>query len=116
MQQHIGATALFLALAVAPASARITRVDVLGPITKVLEFIKELQTQTEEAAQAEQKEYDKYSCWCEKTLQEKAKEISELKEQIEKLTTGILKLSGLTQKLKAEIIGYKKEIKVTMEA
>ena len=43
-----------------------------NPVTKVVELIQELKAKIEADGKAEQKVYDKFACWCEKTTARKA--------------------------------------------
>jgi len=65
-----------------------------SPIDQVVGLIKKLKTTTETDGKNELKAYDKYACWCEDTLGEKASAISKAKTQIEDLQTLITKLGG----------------------
>merc|ERR1719262_1074105 len=81
-----------------------------NPVTKVVELIQELKAKIEADGKAEQKVYDKFACWCEKTTARKAGAIEEAKTSIEKLSEKVLSLKGSTAKLKAEIEGLNKNI------
>merc|ERR1719163_961653 len=59
---------------------------------------------------AEQKVYDKFECWCEKTTARKAGNIEEAKTSIEELTQLILELKGKKSTLTAEGSQLEKDI------
>merc|ERR1719163_1896037 len=59
---------------------------------------------------AEQKVYDKFECWCEKTTARKAGNIEEAKTSIEELTQLILELKGKKSTLTAEVAQLEKDI------
>merc|ERR1719178_395042 len=64
---------------------------------------------------AEQKVYDKFACWCEKTTARKAGAIEEAKTSIEELSEKVLNLKGKTATLKAEIAQLEKDISGNIE-
>merc|ERR1719178_505613 len=64
---------------------------------------------------AEQKVYDKFACWCEKTTARKAGAIEEAKTSIEELSEKVLNLKGKTATLKAEIAQLEKDVAGNIE-
>merc|ERR1719333_2035163 len=80
------------------------------PVTKVVELINEMKAKIEADGKAEQKVYDKFACWCEKTTARKAGAIEDAKASIEELSQTVLKLKGKTATLKAEIAQLEKDI------
>merc|ERR1712205_159063 len=76
----------------------------------VVELIQELKAKIEADGKAEQKVYDKFACWCEKTTARKAGAIEEAKTSIEELSEKVLNLKGKTATLKAEIAQLEKDI------
>eukprot|EP00746_Dinoflagellata_sp_MGD_P159086 gnl/MRDRNA2_/MRDRNA2_86631_c0_seq12.p1 gnl/MRDRNA2_/MRDRNA2_86631_c0~~gnl/MRDRNA2_/MRDRNA2_86631_c0_seq12.p1 ORF type:complete len:731 (+),score=256.99 gnl/MRDRNA2_/MRDRNA2_86631_c0_seq12:120-2195(+) len=86
------------------------------PIKRVVVLIKELQAKIEADGKAEQKTYDKFACWCEKTLARKAAAIDAAKETIEKTQREIVELKGRIGELGATIKQLEKEIKENEEA
>jgi len=80
------------------------------PVTKVVELINELKAKIETDGKAEQKVYDKFACWCEKTTARKAGAIEDAKTSIEELGQRVLNLKGKTATLKAEIAQLEKDI------
>merc|ERR1719454_5633 len=93
---------LFLALFAVAAQA--------SPVDKVVELIQELKAKIEADGKAEQKVYDKFACWCEKTTARKAGNIEEAKTSIEELTQLILELKGKKSTLTAEVAQLEKDI------
>jgi len=77
-----------------------------SPVAQVVTLLEELKTTIETDGKSEQSSYDKYACWCEDTLAQKASEISAAKAQIEELQVSITKLG-------AEIATHEAEIKQT---
>merc|ERR1719335_24961 len=98
------ATSLLLLASVASAEVE------QSPVTKVVELIQDLKAKILADGKAEQKTYDKFACWCEKTTAEKALSIESAKTSIEKLSEKVLDLKGSTGKLSAEIAGLNKDI------
>merc|ERR1719158_1354694 len=86
-----------------------------NPVTKVVELIQELKAKIEADGKAEQKVYDKFACWCEKTTARKAGAIEEAKTSIEELSEKVLNLKGKTATLKAEIAQLEKDISGNIE-
>merc|ERR1719158_746189 len=86
-----------------------------NPVTKVVELIQELKAKIEADGKAEQKVYDKFACWCEKTTARKAGAIEEAKTSIEELSETVLNLKGKTATLKAEIAQLEKDISGNIE-
>jgi len=86
-----------------------------SPVTKVVELIKELQAKTIADGENEQKVYDKFACWCEKTTDRKAKAIEQAKKDIARLGNEVLTLKGKVATLAAEIAKLQKQIKENEE-
>jgi len=80
------------------------------PVTKVVGLINEMKAKIEADGKAEQKVYDKFACWCEKTTARKAGSIEEAKTSIEELSQRVLMLKGKTATLKAEIAQLEKDV------
>merc|ERR1719252_206567 len=87
-----------------------------SPITRVVELIQELKAKVEADGKAEQKTYDKFACWCEKTLARKAAAIDDAKELITKTQQEIIELKGKLGELGATIKQLEKEIAENEEA
>jgi len=88
----------------------------LEPVGKVVELIQDLKQKILADGKAEQKTYDKFACWCEKTTAQKALSIEEAKTSIEKLSEKVLDLKGSTGKLTAEVAGLNKDIAANNQA
>jgi hypothetical protein len=80
------------------------------PISRIVSLITQLKAKVEEEGTSEQQSYDKYACWCEETLAQKASDISAGKENIESLQTLIVKLKGEIATHGASIVQLKKDI------
>merc|ERR1719235_2468970 len=74
-----------------------------------------LHTNDTPVTKAEQKVYDKFACWCEKTTARKAGAIEDAKASIEELSQTVLKLKGKTATLKAEIAQLEKDVAGNIE-
>merc|ERR1719230_2063496 len=81
-----------------------------SPVDKVVELITELKSKIEADGKAEQKVYDKFACWCEKTTARKAGNIEEAKTSVEELTQLILELKGKKSTLTAEVAQLEKDV------
>merc|ERR1719158_2157425 len=97
----------------APAPAPVVKKT---PMDKVVALIAGIKSRVEADGKAEQKSYDKYACWCEKTLARKAADISEAKARIEELQNLIYKLKGDLGSHGAEIKQLEKDIAANLEA
>merc|ERR1719238_1329535 len=86
-----------------------------NPVTKGVELIQEMKAKIEADGKAEQKVYDKFACWCEKTTARKAGAIEEAKASIEELSSKVLNLKGKTATLKAEIAQLEKDITANID-
>merc|ERR1719261_815066 len=94
------------------ASVSFSQAAVVGqsPISRVVELIQELKAKVEADGKAEKKTYDKFACWCEKTLARKAAAIDAAKETIEKTQQEIIELKGKLGESGATIAQLEKEI------
>jgi len=101
MHTLLGFTAFTVSGAVSTASS---------PVTRVVTLLNELKAKIESDGKAEQKVYDKFACWCEKTTGRKAKDIADAKEHIEDLSVEIKKRKGQLGSLSAELAQLKKDI------
>merc|ERR1719387_2695726 len=79
-------------------------------VKRTVELIKNLEAEILADGKKEQADYDKYACWCEKTLQRKAVDISSAKELISETQTLIKKLKGEIASHGAEITQLNKDI------
>mmetsp|Transcript_2030 Transcript_2030/g.4665 ORF Transcript_2030/g.4665 Transcript_2030/m.4665 type:complete len:703 (+) Transcript_2030:85-2193(+) len=81
-----------------------------SPVTRVVTLLNELKAKIEADGKGEQKIYDKFACWCEKTTARKAKDIADAKEHIEELSVEIQKRKGQLGSLTAELAQLKKDL------
>eukprot|EP00928_Gymnodinium_smaydae_P037673 TRINITY_DN26112_c0_g1_i1.p1 TRINITY_DN26112_c0_g1~~TRINITY_DN26112_c0_g1_i1.p1 ORF type:complete len:745 (-),score=268.53 TRINITY_DN26112_c0_g1_i1:39-2177(-) len=102
------ASILAIALAAAPSTA--------SPVEKVVKLLTELKGRITEDGEKEQKIYDKYACWCEKTSARKADAIDTARASIRDLGQQILTLKGSAATLEAEIQTLLADIKDNEEA
>lgn len=78
-----------------PPKAKATKKETYKtPMAEVVKLIQDVRAKVVEDGEVEQDSYDKYTCWCEKTLVKKAQDISEAKEEIAKTETLIKKVEG----------------------
>merc|ERR1719468_51948 len=83
---------------------------------RVVGLLTDLQAKIESDGEAEQKSYDKFACWCEDTLAEKAEAISTAKDDIDKLQTEIIKLKGALATHAVDIKQLEKDINKNIES
>merc|ERR1719420_2297988 len=98
---------------IVPGQAVVKKDD---PVKRVVVLIKELKAKVEADGKAEQKTYDKFACWCEKTLARKAAAIDEANEIIDKTQREIIELKGKLGELGATLKQLEKEIAANEEA
>merc|ERR1719424_2627421 len=84
--------------------------SVATPMERVVLLIKDLKSKVVADGKAEQASFDKYACWCEKTLERKAGDISASKELISETEILISKLKGEIASHGAEVAQLKKDI------
>jgi len=80
------------------------------PMSQTVQLIKGLRDQVEADGKSEQESFDKYACWCEKTMERKANDIANAKELIAETATLIMKLKGEIASHGAEIQQLNKDI------
>merc|ERR1719223_996964 len=61
------------------------------PMAKVVTLLGNMKTKIESTGKSEQTSYDKYTCWCENTMQQKAEDITKAKDKLEDLQNNINK-------------------------
>lgn len=87
-----------------------------SPVDQVVTLLNELQTTIKADGKTEALAYDKFACWCETTLGEKSKAISDAKTSIEDLQNVILKMKGDLASHAVNIEQLKKDIAANLEA
>jgi hypothetical protein len=80
------------------------------PMAQAVQLIEELEKQTKSDGKQEQEDFDAYACWCEKTMERKAGDISAAKELISETEILIKKLKGEIASHGAEIDQLNKDI------
>jgi hypothetical protein len=87
-----------------------------SPVEKVVQLLEGLQTKIEADAEKEQKMYDKFACWCEKTTQRKAGAIEDARREMRRLGQMILSLKGKVAVRTQEIEELTKNLKDNRKA
>jgi len=87
-----------------------------SPVERVVTLLKDLASEIETDSKVEQKMYDKYACWCEKTAKRKATDIEDGLDDMRALSQEILTLKGLVATRKAEIAERAQQIADTEAA
>merc|ERR1719272_767683 len=98
--------AVFAAIAGAAASVA----DKPTAMAQTVKLIQGLEAQVKKDGKAEQESFDKYACWCEKTMERKAGDISEAKDLITEMEILMKKLKGEIASHGAEIQQLQKDI------
>jgi len=84
--------------------------DLGTPMSQTVDLIKNLKKEIEADGKNEQASFDTYACWCEKTMERKASDISQAKETITHLQQLIKKLGAEMASHGAEIAQLNKDI------
>jgi hypothetical protein len=87
-----------------------------GPVTKVVNLLKDMQKQLEKEAEEDEVIYEKMVCWCNTNDKEKTKSIKEAEVRIDDLTHSIEEGTGKSAQLNTEIGNLKKEIAANQNA
>merc|ERR1719230_811871 len=77
------------------------------PVNKVINLLKDMQTQMGKEAEEDEEVYDKMACWCETNDKEKTKSIADAEARISDLTTKIEAMTADSARLKTEIKNLK---------
>merc|ERR1719223_928267 len=79
-------------------------------MAQTVKLIQGLEAQVKKDGKAEQESFDTYACWCEKTMERKASDISDAKELITEMEILMKKLKGEIASHGAEIQQLQKDI------
>merc|ERR1719321_700269 len=86
------------------------------PVTKVINLLKDMQSQLEKEGEEDEEVYDKMVCWCETNDKEKTKAIADAELHITDLTASIEELTGTSARLSQEITTLEEEVAKNTEA
>merc|ERR1719230_1107849 len=86
------------------------------PMDQAVQLIEDLEKQVKSDGKKEQEDFDGYACWCEKTMERKASDISNAKDLIAETEILIKKLKGEIASHGAEIAQLKKDLAQNNEA
>merc|ERR1719281_109921 len=86
------------------------------PMAQTVKLIEDLEKNVKADGKREQEDFDKYACWCEKTMERKAGDISAAKELISETEILIKKLKGEIASHGAEIDQLNKDIAQNQKA
>jgi hypothetical protein len=93
-----------------------TTEDKNRPVTKVINLLKDMQSQLEKEAEEDQEVYEKVACWCETNDKEKSAAIEEAESRITDLTSSIEEFTATSSRLNTEIKNLEGEIAKNQEA
>merc|ERR1719203_1810375 len=118
MKCHSAACFVVFTFVSAPmfADSRSLKSSVGSPVERVVNLLKDLHEKLGLDGRAEQQVYDKYACWCEKTTDRKANDISVAQDELRSLGQSILSLKGKIATLAAEIEELTAQIKAIKKA
>jgi len=80
------------------------------PVSRVIELLKNMQTELAQDQKNDEEIYDKVACWCKKNNREKTQSVKEARATINQLTAKIESLTAQTSRLTTEIADLNKEI------
>merc|ERR1719446_1368088 len=103
-------------LAVCIALCALVGAHASTPMARTVQLIEGLEQQVKNDGKREQEDFDAYACWCEKTMERKAGDISAAKELIAETQILIKKLKGEIASHGAEIEQLKKDIAQAQKA
>jgi len=105
MKCHSAACFVVFTFVYAPmfADSRSLRSSAGSPVERVVNLLKDLHEKLGLDQRAEQQVYDKYACWCEKTTERKANDITTAQDELRALGQTILSLKGKIATLTSEI-------------
>jgi len=86
------------------------------PVAKVINLLKEMNSNLEKEAEDDEATYDKMACWCETNEKAKTKSVADGRQRDEQLTALIPELAAKSAQLKVEIAQLTKEIGHNQEA
>jgi len=86
------------------------------PVERVVNLLKDIHEKLSTDQQSEQKVYDKFACWCQKTTDRKAHAIIEAEEDLRSLGQTILSTKGRIATLTAELEQIADRMKKNQEA
>jgi len=80
------------------------------PVTRVVEVLKDMQSQLQKEQDTDEEIYEKLACWCETNDKEKSKAIADAEQHLNHLDATIQKNIALSETLKVEIGGLTDEV------
>lgn len=86
------------------------------PVAKVVELLVTLKQKVEEDGRAEQRSFDEYACWCERTIANKTKVVAEKKVAVDKKEREMQELEAVIASLGAEIKNLEADIGENIES
>jgi len=104
-------TAALILLLALGASAQVNR-----PVSKVVEMLKDMQTQLENEGSEDEEVYEKMTCWCETNDKDKTRAIADAEGHLADLTASIEELTAASSRLTTEISNLGKEIAANGQA
>jgi len=104
-------TAALILLLALGASAQVNR-----PVSKVVEMLKDMQTQLENEGSEDEEVYEKMTCWCETNDKDKTKAIADAEGHLADLTASIEELTASAARLTTEVSNLGKEIAANGQA
>lgn len=87
-----------------------------GPITKVLNLLKDMQKELEAEAKEDQETYEKLKCWCDTNNAGKTQAVTDQKQKIDELNALIESSTGKKAELSTEVEQLKKDITQAKQA
>ena len=80
------------------------------PVTKVVNLLKDMQSNLEKEAKDDEDTYEKMQCWCKSNGDEKAKSIEEAQNHVKALAARVDELTATSSRLTSEITHTEDEV------
>jgi DNA repair exonuclease SbcCD ATPase subunit len=87
-----------------------------NPVSRVVSLLKDMQSELEKEADADEAVYEKLACWCETNDKGKTKAIADAVTRMDELDATINKMAAKSQTLQVEIKALEKEIAADQKA
>lgn len=106
-----------LVAAVQPHAALLAESDSdPGPLTKVIQLLKDMQKELHEEAKQDKKSYDEIMCWCKTNIEGKTKQVEDAKKKDDQLVADVQQFSAQASSLEVDLDDLKKDIAANEKA
>jgi len=106
----------FALLVAVAGAALLSKADKEYPVTKVINLLKDMQSQLQTEQETDQEVFDKLACWCETNKKEKSAAVDNAQSKISELVSTIEEKTAKSAKLTTEIEAVTEEVSKNEEA